>query len=90
MLSVLKELPITIVLQPTGFNTLAQRIYNTYNEVLACDTGLAALTLIAMSAVLTWILVIRRLQPPRVTPTAGGRPDRPVRGSWRDGRSRRW
>jgi iron(III) transport system permease protein len=61
MLSVLKELPITILLQPTGFNTLAQRIYNTYNEVLRVDSGLAALTLIAMSAVLTWLLVIRRL-----------------------------
>jgi iron(III) transport system permease protein len=61
MLSVLKELPITIVLQPTGFNTLAQRTYNTFNEVLYVDSGLAALTLIAMSGALTWILVIRRI-----------------------------
>jgi iron(III) transport system permease protein len=62
LLSVLKELPITLVLAPTGMTTLAQRIFATYEEALRVDTGLASLVLIALSGVLTWLLVIRRME----------------------------
>jgi iron(III) transport system permease protein len=62
LLSVLKELPITLVLAPTGMTTLAQRIFATYEEALRVDTGLASLVLIGLSAVLTWLLVIRRME----------------------------
>lgn len=62
MLSVLRELPITLMLQPTGMVTLSYRIFTTYENVLFVDMGIAALTLIAMSAVLTWLLVIRQLR----------------------------
>ena len=62
MLSVLKELPITLMLRPNDMTpTLAQRIYATAEEALRVDTGLASLVLIGMSAVLTWLLVIRRM-----------------------------
>ena len=63
LLSVLKELPITLLLRPDGMTpTLAQRIYATSEEALRVDTGLASLVLIGMSAVLTWLLVIRRME----------------------------
>ena len=63
LLSVLKELPITLLLHPDGMTpTLAQRIYATSEEALRVDTGLASLVLIGMSAVLTWLLVIRRME----------------------------
>ncbi len=63
MLSVLKELPITLILRPNDMTpTLAQRIYATAEEALRVDTGLASLVLIGMSAVLTWLLVIRRME----------------------------
>ncbi|MDQ3738295.1 MAG: iron ABC transporter permease [Actinomycetota bacterium] len=62
MMSVLKELPITLILRPTGFDTLPLRISNTYDQVLRVDTGITSLILIGLSAVLTWLLVIRRLE----------------------------
>lgn len=59
MLSVLKELPTTLVLRPIGFNTLATRNHSTANEALLIGAGELSLILVAVSAVLTWSLVIR-------------------------------
>jgi iron(III) transport system permease protein len=59
MLSVLKELPTTLVLRPIGFDTLATRIHSTATEALLVDAGELSLVLIGMSAVLTWAVVIR-------------------------------
>ena len=59
MLSTLKELPITLLLSPIGFSTLATEIWASYEEGFYAATGLASLVLVAMSAVLTWILVLR-------------------------------
>jgi len=59
MLSTLKELPITLLLSPIGFSTLATNIWSSYEEGFYAATGLASLVLVAMSAVLTWILVLR-------------------------------
>jgi iron(III) transport system permease protein len=62
MLSVLKELPATLILAPFGFDTLATNISHTFTEALLVDAGLASLLLIGLSALLTWFLVIRRLE----------------------------
>lgn len=59
MLSTLKELPITLLLSPIGFSTLSTNIWSSYEEGFYAATGLASLVLVAMSAVLTWILVLR-------------------------------
>jgi iron(III) transport system permease protein len=60
LLSVLKELPATLMLRPIGFNTLATRINGTAEEALLIDAGQLALLLIALSGALSWLLVLRR------------------------------
>jgi iron(III) transport system permease protein len=62
MLSVLKELPATLMLRPIGFNTLATRINATVEEALLIDAGQLSLVLVALSGVLTWLLVVRRME----------------------------
>lgn len=60
LLSTMKELPVTLLLSPLGFESLATRIWSTYNEGLLGDAGVASLILLGTSAVLTWLLVVRR------------------------------
>ena len=60
LLSVLKELPATLMLRPIGFNTLATRIFGTAEEALLLDAGRLSLVLIGLSGMLTWALVLRR------------------------------
>ena len=60
LLSTMKELPATLLLAPPGFTTLATRIWNATEDAFWADASLASLLLIALSGVLTWILVIRR------------------------------
>lgn len=60
MLSTLKELPITLLLSPIGFDTLATEIWGSYEEGFYAATGLASIGLVALSATLTWLLVLRR------------------------------
>lgn len=60
LLSTMKELPATLLLAPTGFDTLATRIWSATEENALADAGLVALVLLAVSAALTWLLVIRR------------------------------
>lgn len=60
MLATLKELPATLLLSPIGFSTLATEIWAAYEEGFYAATGLASLVLIALSALLTWVLVLRR------------------------------
>jgi iron(III) transport system permease protein len=59
LLSVMKELPVTLLLAPIGTDTLATHIWGTYNEALLGQAGVAALVLLATSAVLTWLVVLR-------------------------------
>ena len=61
LLSVLKELPATLMLRPIGFDTLATRIARTVDLALLTDAGQLSVCLIVLSGVLTWLLVIRRL-----------------------------
>jgi iron(III) transport system permease protein len=60
LLSTMKELPATLLLAPPGFSTLATRIWNATEDAFWADASLASLVLIAISAVLTWVFVIRR------------------------------
>ncbi len=59
MLATLKELPATLLLAPIGFSTLATEIWASFEEGFYAATGLASLVLIALSALLTWLLVLR-------------------------------
>ncbi|NNF54184.1 MAG: iron ABC transporter permease [Acidimicrobiales bacterium] len=61
LLSVVKELPITLLLAPLGFNTMATRIWAKFEEGYAADAGVFALVLLLVSGVLTWLLVLRAM-----------------------------
>ena len=60
LLSTMKELPATLLLAPTGFETLATRIWAANAEGFLAETGLTSLVLLALSGALTWLLVLRR------------------------------
>lgn len=59
LLSTMKELPISLILSPFEFETLATRIFGTFNEAFVTEAGLMALTLVVFSLFATWFLVIR-------------------------------
>ncbi|MFT7473375.1 MAG: iron(III) transport system permease protein [Verrucomicrobiales bacterium] len=59
LLSVMKELPISLLLSPFEFETLSTRIFSTFNESFVTEAGLMALALVGLSFVATWFLVIR-------------------------------
>ena len=58
-LTVMKELPATLLLRPTGFETLAVRIWSAASESLYTRASFASLVLVAVSAVPLYFLVIR-------------------------------
>ncbi|MBI5667672.1 MAG: iron ABC transporter permease [Chloroflexi bacterium] len=58
-LSVMKELPTTLLLSPTGFNTFAMQIWTAQKEVNFAQTGAPALLLVAVSAV-SLALILKR------------------------------
>ncbi len=55
----LKELPVTLLLAPTGFSTLAVRIWAAADELLYARAAASALVLIAISAVPVYYLSIK-------------------------------
>jgi iron(III) transport system permease protein len=59
MLATIKELPVTLLLSPIGFSSLATEIWDGFAEGFYAETGVASLLLITMSALLTWLLVLR-------------------------------
>lgn len=61
VLSTMKELPATLLLAPIGFQTLATRIFDRTEDLFYAEAGLAALVLVALSGLLTWLLTIRRM-----------------------------
>ncbi len=61
MLSTMKELPATLLLAPIGFQTLATKIWAATEDAFLADAAVAGLVLIALSAVMTWFLVLRRM-----------------------------
>jgi iron(III) transport system permease protein len=62
LLSTMKELPITLLLRPLGFDTLATGIWEDADDLFLAEAGLASLVLVALSGVLTWLLVVRRTE----------------------------
>jgi iron(III) transport system permease protein len=60
LLTTMKELPITLLVRPIGFDTLATRIWTETDNAFLAEAGLTSLILVALSAILTWLLVIRR------------------------------
>jgi iron(III) transport system permease protein len=60
LLSTMKELPITLLTAPTGFETLTTRIWADTEAVFLAEAALASIVLVALSGVLTWLLVVRR------------------------------
>lgn len=62
LLSTIKELPATLLLRPTSVETLALRIWDAREAARWAETGLASLALVALSAVLTWFFVARRVE----------------------------
>ena len=65
LLSTMKELPIALLLSPFEFETLATRIFGTFNEAFVTEAGLMGLTLVILSFVATWALVIRPVENSR-------------------------
>ena len=60
LMSVMKELPATLLLAPSGFETLSLRIWKAQEFHSFSEMGLASLVLVAISGLLTWLLVVRR------------------------------
>lgn len=60
LLSTMKELPATLLLRPTSFETLAVRIWNASEDGFLAEVGVASLVLVLFSGILTWLLVTRR------------------------------
>jgi iron(III) transport system permease protein len=60
LLSAMKELPATLLLAPPGFQTLATKVWTSTEDAFLADASIASLLLVAISAVLTWLLVVRR------------------------------
>lgn len=60
-LTAMKELPATLLLRPTGFETLAVRIWSASTELFYTQASVAALVLVAISALPLYLLVARDL-----------------------------
>jgi iron(III) transport system permease protein len=58
-LTTMKELPVTLLLRPTGFDTLAVGIWSSADSVLFSRAAGPALLLIAVSAVPMYLLATR-------------------------------
>ena len=62
LLSTMKELPATLLLAPPNFETLATRIWSANESNYFAQVGVASLVLLALSGILTWLLVVRRAE----------------------------
>jgi iron(III) transport system permease protein len=58
-LTTMKELPATLLLRPTGFDTLAVRIWSAANELFYARAAASALLLLVLSAIPLYFLVLR-------------------------------
>lgn len=75
LLTALKELPATLVLRPTGMETLATTIWRHTSVSDYREAAVPALVLVAVSAVPLWVLVIRPgAEPARRTARSGSPP----------------
>lgn len=53
----MKELPATLLLGPTGFNTLATRIWGATSEAFFTRASMPALLLVLVSAISVWLIL---------------------------------
>ncbi len=60
LLSVMKELPISLLVSPLGFSTLTTRIFGSFEDAFIAEAGLMGVILVVLSFALTWFLVVRR------------------------------
>ena len=60
LLATMKELPITLFIAPFDFPTLTTKTFLNFEDAFVAEAGIFALVLVALSALLTWLLVIRR------------------------------
>ena len=58
-LTVMKELQITLLLSPIGFDTLATQIWSTSREAFFTQAALPALVLVAISGVAVLVMLRR-------------------------------
>jgi iron(III) transport system permease protein len=56
-LTAMKELPATLLLGPTGFQTLATRIWSATEQVFFARAAAPALLLVLLSAISVWIIL---------------------------------
>lgn len=61
LLSTMKELPASLLVSPTGFETLSVRIWDATNEGFLSEAAIASLLLLAVCAVLTWVFILRQI-----------------------------
>ncbi len=59
MLSTMKELPASLLLAPTGTETLATRIWAASEGMYLGEMGVTSIALLAISGLLTWLLIVR-------------------------------
>jgi iron(III) transport system permease protein len=62
-LTTMKELPATLLLRPTGYDTLAVRIWSAAEDLFYGRAAASALLLLALSAVPMYFLVVRPKDP---------------------------
>lgn len=62
LLSVMKELPISLLISPLGFSTLATRTFDSFRDAFVAEAGIMAAVLVLLSLPLSWALVLRREQ----------------------------
>ncbi|MCP4204476.1 MAG: iron ABC transporter permease [bacterium] len=58
-LTTMKELPATLILRPTGFETLATRVWTAASEGIYSQAALPALVLVGASAIPVYFLIVR-------------------------------
>ena len=62
-LTAMKELPATLLLRPTGFETLSVRIWSSSSELFYAEASAAALVLVLVSAIPLGFFVTRDIHP---------------------------
>ena len=62
-LSAMKELPMTMLLAPRDFDTLAKVVYDRASEISYADAAPYALTILVTSALFVGLLFVRREEP---------------------------
>jgi iron(III) transport system permease protein len=66
-LTVMKELPITLLLSPIGFDTLATQIWSATSEAFFTKAAIPALVLVGLSGIAVF-LMLRREGQDRIEP----------------------